>query len=207
MSLFGNTNKVLEKSIDKSFVEFSENILSLSEQGIIAADSKNLIIPFEEYIKKSSSMRHISVNSLNHTTISYKYKAIFDFNSRKTVSLHGKLDYLTDDLVKWQKENKTVVILAKNRSRAENITGILNDKGINAKYIKNNSDFAEGEISVAAGEINKGFEYPDIGFVLICEQEIFNTEKRRQRRRIDNTKRIKAYTDINIGDYVVHQAH
>ena len=187
--------------------ENNEQIKDLCEKGLLFADGCKFLLPFKDFIKKSESMCHVSVNSLNHTSISYKYKALFDFNSRATVSLHGKIDYLFSDLEEWQKEKTTVIILASNRSRGENITGVLNDHNIKATFLNDKKEFKKGEVSVITGELKKGFEYIDSAFVIISEQEIFETEKKRQKRKIENTKRLKSYTDINIGDYVVHQSH
>ena len=187
--------------------ELGEKISDLSEKGIFVFGEKELMLSFEDFCTKAGGMKHISVNSLNHSAISYKYKSIFDFNSRTTVSLHGKIDYLFDDLENWQKKGTTVIILASNRSRGENITGILNDRGIIAEFVNDSREFKKGKISVMCGEIKKGFEYPDLNFVLISEQEIFDTEKKKQKRKIENTKRLKSYNEINVGDYVVHQTH
>ena len=68
-------------------------------------------------------------------------------------------------------------------------------------------DIKEGMANVVRGNINKGFEYPEIKFVLISDREIFESTKSRRRRKIDNANRIKSYNDINAGDYVVHVTH
>ena len=57
------------------------------------------------------------------------------------------------------------------------------------------------------GSLKKGFEYPDIKFVLVSESEIFEQKRSRARRQKENTQRIRSYNDINVGDYVVHPAH
>lgn len=187
--------------------EEEERISELIRGGFIYPEGEDLILPFIEFCEKAENMRHVSINSLNHTSISYKYKALFDFESRATISLHGKIDYLFNDLEEWQKKGTTVIILAVNQIRGENISGILNDRGIKTKFLNELHEFEKGEISVICGDIKKGFEYPDLNFVLISEHEIFDTEKKKAKRKLENTKRIKAYTDINVGDYVVHQAH
>ncbi len=205
--LFISEPKRMAERAKTIFWELGEKVSDLSEKGIYVSGDKELMLSFDDFCQRASQMKHISVNSLNHSSISYKYKSIFDFNSRATVSLHGKIDYLFDDLENWQKEDTTVVILASNRSRGENISGILNDRGIRAEFLNDIREFKKGKISVMCGELKKGFEYPDLKFVLISEQEIFETEKKKQRRKIENTKRLKSYNEISIGDYVVHQTH
>ena len=185
--------------------EHSEQIKQL--ENMVFTDGNELMLNFDCFTEKALNFKNVSVNSLNHSSILYKYKAIFEFNTRATVSLHGKIDYLFSDLEVLQEKGSTVIILASNRGRGENISGILNDKGIKNTFINNSDEFKKGEICVLCGELKKGFEYTDLDFVLISESEIFDTEKKKKKRKIENAKRIKSYSDINIGDYVVHQAH
>jgi len=52
MSLFGTTNKVLERSIDRNFAEFSDNIFSTDDANEIDMIRKELVTSYEqeEYI-------------------------------------------------------------------------------------------------------------------------------------------------------------
>lgn len=185
--------------------EHSEQIKQM--ENILFTDGNELMLNFNNFTEKTLTLKNVSVNSLNHSSILYKYKALFEFNTRTTVSLHGKIDYLFSDLEILKEKGSTVVILASNRSRGENISGLLNDKGIKNTFINNSNEFEKGKICVLCGELKKGFEYTDLNFVLISESEIFDTEKKKQKRKIENAKRLKSYSDISIGDYVVHQSH
>ena len=97
--------------------------------------------------------------------------------------------------------------MAGSLSRAENLAGTLSEKGIKCRFAKENADFRKGETLILKGSLEKGFEYPDINFTLISEQEIFDAHQKRSKRKQDSKNRIKSYTDINAGDYVVHRAH
>ena len=58
------------------------------------------------------------------------------------------------------------------------------------------------------GKIKKGYEYPLIRFVVISESDIFGGEKKKKkRRRIYEGEKIAGFTDLSIGDYVVHESH
>ena len=98
----------------------------------------------------------------------------------------------------WQSKNYTVAILCTSRGRGENLAGVLVDKGIRARFIgddANKANFNKGETVIIKGELNKGFEYPEIDFVLVSDREIFETKKSRSRRKVENANRIKNYTD------------
>ena len=70
------------------------------------------------------------------------------------------------------------------------------DKGIRARFIfadarDDGIKFNKGETVIIRGELNKGFEYPEMGFVLVSDREIFETKKSRNKRKIENANRIK----------------
>lgn len=186
------------------------------EQGEMLSDRYGKTIPkaapmpwlsYAELTGKLGERRIVSLNLLNHTALDYTYTALCGFVSKTTVSLHGKLDYLYDDLERWKNQNTTVVMLTGSELRGKNLTGTLREKGFNARYSESVDDIEVGQVNLLKYKAKKGFEYPELNFVLIAEQDVFDVQKKRNARRADSTKRIKAYTDINIGDYVVHRAH
>lgn len=179
----------------------------LVERGIMPAKTPLSYIEYHALTEQLAKKRLVSLNLLSHSSVDYKYNEIVDVTTKTTVSLHGKIEYLYDDLTAWQREGSTVVILASNTSRGENLAGTLNEKGITARFLRDNISFNKGEVVIVRGAANKGYEYPELGFVLIAEQDIFTAEKKRRERKRDSANRIKSYTDINVGDYVVHRAH
>lgn len=192
----------------KSFEwEQGEIIADLAEKNLISRGFANMWAVYGDISARLQNLPLISLNSLTHSAITYSYKSIFNFSTKTTVSLHGKIDFLYSDLAERQKDGATVVVLASNRARGENLAGTLNEKGIKCRYMHDAGEFEKGETIIMRGEGGKGFEYPELNFVFISDREIFDAVKKKSRRRIENAGRIKAYTDINVGDYVVHRAH
>ena len=66
-----------------------------------------------------------------------------------------------------------------------------------------------GEIMTYYGRILKGFEYPEIKFAVIAESDIFteHTKKRRKKKSDFKGEKISSFSDLKIGDYVVHEDH
>ena len=60
---------------------------------------------------------------------------------------------------------------------------------------------------VAYGHARRGFEYPLIKFAVITETDIFGKEqKKRKKKKEYNGKRIQDFSELSIGDYVVHES-
>lgn len=184
--------------------EQGELISDLYDKNIITIKNLKFWCDYRDFVSKVSKKKLIALNVLNHADD--MYNLTFDFKTKTTLSFHGKVEYLIDDLEKWKSDGYTVVILAGGESGGKNIAGYINDKGIAAKYSDSINNIEKGIVNVTKGSISKGFEYPEIKFVLISDKEIFEPEKKRKYKK-KNTDRIKSYNDLNIGDYVVHQAH
>lgn len=193
----------------KSFEwEQGEIIEDLSQKELLLPNTAQMWAKYSDIAACLQKLSLVTISSLTHSNIDYKYGALFDFSTRTTVSLHGQAEYLYEDLKEKQNEKATVVILASNRSRGENLAGTLNDKGIKCRYIHDEAEFEKGEIIILRGSAGKGYEYPELKFTLISEQEIFEAaKKKRAAKRVENASRLKSYTDINPGDYVVHRSH
>ncbi|MBQ6558553.1 MAG: DEAD/DEAH box helicase, partial [Clostridia bacterium] len=192
--------------------EKNEQITELIDKNILSSAKDKFYAGYNEKVKELSAKKLISLDVLSHSACDFKYKHLETFVTKTTVSFHGKIEYLYDDLKKWQESNYTVVILCASRGRGENFAGVLKDKGIRAKFIftdskNSNVKFYKGDTVILRGDLGKGFEYPELGFVLVSDREIFETKKSRQRRKVENANRIKNYTDISAGDYVVHRTH
>src|SRR5207247_8543589 len=66
---------------------------------------------------------------------------------------------------------------------------------------------AEG-LGVITGDCAAGFQLPALGLVLLAEEDVFGARRRRLRRPVfQRGAAIAAFTDLNPGDLVVHEAH
>ncbi|MCB7318172.1 transcription-repair coupling factor [Lacrimispora sp. 210928-DFI.3.58] len=66
-----------------------------------------------------------------------------------------------------------------------------------------------GEIMVTYGNLHRGFEYPLLKFVFITEGDMFGVEKKKKRRKKTSYqgKAIQSFSELSVGDYVVHEEH
>ena len=186
--------------------EKGEEVSSLKIKNIVSGSEADFYAGADDVVTALSEKKLILLEMLSHTNNSFKPNYLESFVSKTTVSFHGKLEYLFDDLVRYQKDGYTVVVLGVTDSRVKNLSGVLNERGIKSR-ISTDKEFRPGETVIIKGSMSGGFEYPQIKFVLVSEQEIFKNAHAKDRRKKDNVNRIKSYNDINKGDYVVHISH
>lgn len=123
---------------------------------------------------------------------------ILGFISRGMQDFHGQMNVLKTEMERWHKSGVQVVMLASGEERIERVRRVLYDYGIE-------------EPTILQGNLGSGFEMPSIHLAVITEGEMFSQKQRKARkassRGMDNAERIKSYTELKIGDYVVHQNH
>jgi len=118
------------------------------------------------------------------------------------------LEILEEDISHWKKNGARVVILSGTKSRGEMLAETLRTKDIEAVYLEEpHRDIQPGEVVITHGVLNRGFEYPGIGFVVVSGKELFGQEKKTRRHKSAKGKKISVFTDLNVGDYVVHYVH
>ncbi|MGZ9587092.1 transcription-repair coupling factor [Paenibacillus marinisediminis] len=117
---------------------------------------------------------------------------------RAMQNFHGQMNVLKSEMERWKKGNANVIILANGDERVDRIRRVLQDYQIPEPTIMN-------------GNLQSGFELPSVHLVVITESEMFSSKQRKTTRRsdakIDNAERIRSYTELKVGDYVVHQNH
>nr|WP_277949248.1 transcription-repair coupling factor [Apilactobacillus bombintestini] len=137
-----------------------------------------------------------------------KLTQLQDIKVRPMQKFFGQMPLLKTEIDRWQKQDDTVVILVKDAARMRKVSQTLSDFEI--KSVETAGDnILEHQVQVVSERLKNGFELPMQQLVVITESEMFTTvHKRRPRRQtFSNAERIKSYTDLKPGDYVVHANH
>ena len=123
----------------------------------------------------------------------FEYDQEYQVNARAVPSYNGRFSELTDDGIRYRDKGWHVTICCASATRADRLRSDLADAGASAE--------------VVVGAVRTGFEYPDIKEVLISEVDIFGRKRAKRKRRRFTGDPIKSFTDLNVGDYVVHEQH
>ena len=103
-----------------------------------------------------------------------------------------------------------MILLSGSRTRASRLAGDLREYGLSAFCPDDESRQVQpGEILVTYGSLHRGFEYPQIKFLVITEGDMFGKEKKKRKRKKTSYegKKIQSFTELSVGDYVVHEDH
>ncbi|XXF58776.1 transcription-repair coupling factor [Thermoanaerobacterium thermosaccharolyticum] len=186
--------------------EFNENFKSLLLSGEVLPEQSNLLFSYDDILKKLSGKSLILMNTIVKSDANIEVRSIVNFVSRSMHPFHGKLELLVDDIKFYRKSGYKVVMLSSNLERGRILRDSLISYGLEVPIVDDEEyDIPEGGILIYPGTVSKGFEYVDAKFALISDVEIFGqSRKPRKSFKVKNENRIRNFTELTVGSYVVH---
>ena len=202
-SVFPSGVKILEGT--SKFLDYFKN-----KKVFFALDEPDTT--FEEYEEVRDEVlknKCLLFTMLGASLSEFKPEKEFSLNAKNIVSYNGRFSELVEDLKNRKEKKYRVLLFAATDSRVLNLVKNLNENGINAfKCEEDLKELLPGQIAVSKGSLRVGFEYPDIRFSVMSEVDIFGKRRiKRKRKRRYSGDPIKDFSDLNIGDYVVHENH
>ncbi len=140
---------------------------------------------------------------------STKPEQIINLSCKSMQNFHGQMDLLTSEVNRWLSNDYTVLFIAGTEDRANRLALNLEDEKIDAHLIEAITDLTPGKVQIYTGHLHTGFELSEQKLVVVTEEEVFSKRAKRPKRRqkLSNAERIKSYSELAVGDLVVHTNH
>ena len=140
---------------------------------------------------------------------SLKLTAIHDFHYREMQKFFNQMPLIQTEIEGWMTQGFTIVVMAENDERAEQIQQTFKDFNIEAEIQSIDEPIEENNLQIVPHTVRTGFELIEEKTAVLTENDMFNrpAKKRRRQLNISNAERIKNYNELNPGDYVVHVSH
>ncbi|GAA6283048.1 transcription-repair coupling factor [Enterocloster bolteae] len=217
-------------------LEFRESMVHRLEKGYLLPGQTELLYPAAEILARMQKPYAVMLTGLDQKLPGMKVNQKFSIDVKNVNSYQNSFEILIKDLTRWKKEGYRVILLSASRTRASRLASDLREYDLRA-YCPDGRDgesgnaggegsgsadtgnpgavntsvrkVRPGEILVTYGNLHRGFEYPLLKFVFITEGDMFGVEKKRKRRKKTNYqgKAIQSFTELSVGDYVVHEEH
>lgn len=190
--------------------EFRESMASRLEKGYILPKQMDLLYSLPTVLHKLQRYPLVLLCTLDAAFKDISPERKFYFHVQSTPSYNNNFAMLAKDIVRLKKKKYRVLLISASETRGRRLCDDLLDFDINAFYDGSmEHELQPGEVMVSRGNVRRGFEYPDLRFVMVTESDIFGgikKKKKRRARQYDGAV-IRSFQDLKIGDYVVHENH
>ncbi len=190
--------------------EFYESMKNRISKGYLLPRQGEMMFSYADILAKTKNYAQILLSMLTYGMRDFVLDETFSFETKSSGVIKQRLDMLSEDLRYFKEKDYRIIILAGGKTRAERLSAELLDQGFSTKYFDSFKDvsFPKGVVALSRGSLTKGFEYPLIRVVIISDKELFGAEKEKKRaRKKKKGAKIESFTDLKIGDYVVHDSH
>jgi len=192
-------------------LEFRESMMHRLEKGYLLPGQTALLYPVKEVLAQAGRVNTVLLTGLEQKLPGWTVRKKYSLSVKNVNSYQNSFEILIKDLQRWKKEKYRVILLSGSRTRASRLAGDLRDEYGLSAFCPDNEErpVRPGEILVTYGNLHRGFEYPQIKFVVITEGDMFGTEKKKRKKKKTSYegKKIQSFTELSVGDYVVHEDH
>lgn len=190
-------------------MEFRESMGHRLEKGYILPRQADLLYGWEVTAGFLQNGRTVLLSSMDSKNALLKPQRKFDVNVKSMSSYNSSFDALVSDLKRYKKNGYRVLLLSGSRTRARRLAEDLQEQGLNSFYSEDGErEVIPGEVMLFYGHVKRGFEYPLLKFVVITESDIFGAQKKKKKHKKKfEGQKINDFSELRIGDYVVHESH
>ncbi len=189
--------------------EFRESMMHRAEKGYVLPGQMQLLTSVEQAAAGLEKCRVVSVSAILQKNSFFSTESRFSVTAKSIASYNNSFELLVKDLRRYRKSGYRVLLLSGSRTRAKRLAMDLAEQGLTAFYSEDpERELAPGEVMTCYGHVLKGFEYPLLKYVILSESDIFGREKKKKRRHKKyEGQKIHDFSELKVGDYVVHESH
>lgn len=178
--------------------ELKEDFKVLLERGEAVPKDVELITGFKD-LRRVLERK----NTVIFTPFAKKIKGVESFdeinnvNSRQMINFAGNLTLLETELKTYAKKGYVITIVAESQGRLSNLREFVDRMNLGVS------------VAFEQGTLSEGMDFPEEKRCWISENDIFQHKKKGKRKKAfkDKGQKIRSFSDIKNGDYVVHENH
>lgn len=152
-------------------------------------------------IMKSSGV--FLVSSLSHSIL--KEMPTINIPVRPVSQYNKNIEIITEDLKNYLADGVTPIIMFSSSIKARGYAENLHNYGLKASYIEKNME--PGVVNVMYGDLLHGFRFWSQDWVFLTENDLFGHQKKKRLHSKHQGQQFQYFSDIKVGDYVVHRIH
>ncbi len=200
----------IKEQADAVEAEFRESMEQRAGKGYVLPGQMNVLYSGEQVAAKIAGNAMVTLSTIDLKGGYFKTDKKLDVGARNVASYNHSFEALVKDLQRFRKNGYRVLLLSGSRTRAKRLAEDLREHELTAFYTED--PFREvqvGEVMTYYGHVKRGFEYPNLKFVVVSDTDIFGGEKKKKskKRYQGQGQAIKDFSELRVGDYVVHVTH
>lgn len=206
--VFLDEPKRTKSHIDNVILEFTESIKNRVSKGHLLPKQMDIIFSYDDILQKISKFNTVVLSTLTYSIKDFKFKTITNFDVKSSITFNMGMENFIDELRHYAENKYRVIVMSESATKGKRISKEI-EESLKSVYCESLEDMElkKGVIYVTQGNFLRGFTYDHINFVIITLESHLTKEKRKKPAKKSNHGKINSFTDLNVGDYIVHENH
>ncbi len=189
-------------------LEFKESMKARLEKGYIVPGQADILFAKNAVLAILKKQNILLLSTMENRVRGFEPSESAMVNAHSIPTYGNDFTALIKDLKSFKKRGYRTLLLSASRTRAERLAKNIEEYEVSAFFSDDRERvLCTGEIATMYGNVVKGFEYPEIKFVVIPESDIFTEEKKKRRKKQYEGSKVNNLNDLHVADYVVHERY
>jgi len=190
-------------------LEYNDSMQTRLEKGYLLPRQAELSMRFKHLLDDIDVYQTVMMSALYSKKKILSFDESIQFNIKSINVYHQNFELMIKDIDFYIKQNYQIIMLTASTTRAKRLHELFIENDIPSYLVKDfDKELVKGSIAIAYGNIHKGFDYPDIRFAVMAETDMTGTKKKsKKKRKFSGGKKIDHFTELKVGDYIVHEHH
>ena len=192
--------------------EINSDCENLIESGVLLHECADFALGSEEMFSLLGEFPLILVDAFTLGRAPIQPRSIISVQAKQLSSYCGNGDAAAREALSYKNLKYRTIILASDERRANFLREILSERGVTAGFDFELNKLPEGrDCVIAIGGLTSGFEYPTARLAVLSDMQFVRRPENRRKLRTDvaikEKKKLGSYSDLSVGDLVVHEFH
>ena len=197
----------LRDRVSERLQGFAEDLNSAIGRGEAVREQETLLRGWEEIREGLSPFPQGLLTEMLLSLGGLRPDSVYDAKALGLTGYHGQVRALREDLGAWLQKGWRVLLLSGGEARGQRLSESLKELGVAARFSAEPVVPEPGAAVILPMTLSRGFLLQEAGVAVVSDADIWGEGYRKSRSRKHSGERISTFTDLKVGDFVVHEDH
>ena len=197
----------LRTRIEERNAGFAEDLASAVARGEAVHGQETLLKNWEEILRETSAAPVGILTEMLLGLGGIRPDAVINTEAAGIPGYGGQIRLLKNDLAAWRAAGNRIYLLSGGSSRGKRLQESLRELGENTAFSEEPREAEPGEAVILPMTLRSGFILKKTGVAVVSDADLWGEGYRKSKSRKYSGERISTFTDLKVGDYVVHEDH
>ncbi len=180
------------------------------EKGVVLPKEQEIFAGLDELDGKLGAGKPWAFSLLAKTSKTFIPDRTLTLSLKTAPTFHGKAEQFSNEIERWLKEGRTIVLAVALKDKARRLREVLREQGIASQLALPGEEnpLKPQTVRIEVLDLESGIDWPLAKLIVLTETELYGRQKKKYQARFrQEGSKISSFTDLKIGDYVVHINH